>query len=807
MYFYNLKCAFMRIVICFCFLMVSYLSYSQSPNFEWAKKWSTYTAFDIATDNQGNVYTLSTGSTQVNFNPSGPAIMGPTAGCGAISKFDSNGNLIWVKFITRTGGTGGSCVPKRLFIKDNYLYYAGEFGDGGGIYDFNFSNTVNYNIGGTCSGCGAQVFVSKIDLDGNFQWFTRFGQNATINDICVDNLDNVLLAGGYKNGISLNNQSVFSNGDRDAYLMKLNPFGLCQWVKSIGSNNSFSADEMGVSVKVNSIDEIIFVGNFEGTVDIDPGPLTTTISSIDNYEVFILKLNNSGDLIEYKIIGGTGDQKIEGVEVTQNNDIIISGIFGDSTDFDLGAGINNLYPIIWATYVAKYNNQFDLEWVKQMNGATVRTMNLDQLGRIYLAGVFGGTVDFDPSNAVQEHTSGVSANTFVLKLNSNGDYNWSGILQGGNTSPNYNSQYNEPENIFVKSDGIYLSGNFQAVVDFNPGAGLFNMSSMTSPNGYSQNATAFILKLSQCPTTSSNITLTSCAQYTAPDGQILTQSGQYTSTLTNASGCDSIVSINLTITQPTTSTITVSSCGNYISPSGAVFTSSGIYSDTIGNASGCDSVVSINLTINNPSFSSTSVTSCGAYTSPSGNVWSTSGIYTDTLQNANGCDSLISINLTVNTVDTTITKSGFTLTANQPGATYQWYNCTTNAPINGATSQSFTATSPGWYSVLVASNGCSEMSQCKQIKKLNSNVNFGMSDLYEITENRFLVYPNPFSNSINISSESQVPFVIRITDIRGREVFKAENETEIPLEFLESGMYQLTILYNETLEFHQIVKL
>ena len=188
-------------------------------------------------------------------------------------------------------------------------------------------------------------------------------------------------------------------------------------------------------------------------------------------------------------------------------------------------------------------------------------------------------------------------------------------------------------------------------------------------------------------------------------------------------------------------------------------------------------------------------------------TYNESGLYTFLYYTPNGCDSIISINLTINTVDTTVSKSGFTLTANQASASYQWYNCTTNTPINGATSQSYTATSPGWYSVLVTANGCSQMSECKQIKKLNSNVNFGMNDLFEITENRFLVYPNPFSNSINISSESQESFEIRITDIRGREVFKSENETEIPLEFLEAGMYQLTILYNETIEFHQIVKL
>jgi hypothetical protein len=380
-------------------------------------------------------------------------------------------------------------------------------------------------------------------------------------------------------------------------------------------------------------------------------------------------------------------------------------------------------------------------------GSSQYLINLssDNLNNIYFSNRFSGTIDCDPTSSIYTISSIGSTNVFISKFNSSGTFQWAisygSLLSGSNT------------NILSMKVGldnsILNSGSFGTTADIDPG-----------PNSYiidASNGNNFVLKLGQCAITNS--------------------------------------------------TVNVTSCGNYTTPSGMVYSTSGIYSDTIVNANGCDSIISINLTVNNSTFSNTSITSCGNYTSPSGNIWSTSGMYTDTLQNANGCDSIISINLTINTVDTTVTKSGFTLTANQAGATYQWYNCTTNTPISGATSQSFTATSPGWYSVLVTINGCSEMSECKQIKKFNSNVNFGMNGLFEITENRFLVYPNPFTNNINISSESQESFEICITDIRGREVFKSENEKEIPLEFLEAGMYQLTILYNETLEFHQIVKL
>ncbi len=144
---------------------------------------------------------------------------------------------------------------------------------------------------------------------------------------------------------------------------------------------------------------------------------------------------------------------------------------------------------------------------------------------------------------------------------------------------------------------------------------------------------------------------TSCAgQYTSPSGKyIWTTSGIYKDTIPNQAGCDSIITVNLTIRNPTYSTITPGNClSKYTSPSGKyVWTSSGTYYDTIVNAVGCDSVITINLVIKNSS-NSVSSSACSSYTSPSGKyVWTSTGIYKDTLPNALGCDSIITINLTI----------------------------------------------------------------------------------------------------------------------------------------------------------------
>ena len=141
----------------------------------------------------------------------------------------------------------------------------------------------------------------------------------------------------------------------------------------------------------------------------------------------------------------------------------------------------------------------------------------------------------------------------------------------------------------------------------------------------------------------------SCGFYTSPGGQTLMASGTYTETLSGFAGCDSVITINLTVANSTTSTINVEACDSYNSPGGTdTWTVSGTYTDYITNAAGCDSIITINLTINNNTGTLTTQ-SCGSYTSPSGNnTWTTSGTYTDILTNVAGCDSVLTINLTIN---------------------------------------------------------------------------------------------------------------------------------------------------------------
>jgi hypothetical protein len=155
----------------------------------------------------------------------------------------------------------------------------------------------------------------------------------------------------------------------------------------------------------------------------------------------------------------------------------------------------------------------------------------------------------------------------------------------------------------------------------------------------------------------STISQTICAPNSFSfNGQALSSTGTYLDTLTNAVGCDSVITLNLTVNQPSTSTISQTICApNNYSFNGQALSSTGTYLDTLTNAVGCDSVITLNLTVNQPSASTISQTICSpnSYTF-NGQSYSTSGTYTVTLTNAVGCDSLVTLNLTVNQSSTSV---------------------------------------------------------------------------------------------------------------------------------------------------------
>jgi len=158
------------------------------------------------------------------------------------------------------------------------------------------------------------------------------------------------------------------------------------------------------------------------------------------------------------------------------------------------------------------------------------------------------------------------------------------------------------------------------------------------------------------PVATGTDTQTACVNYTWIDGITYT-SNSTTATDTifggATNGCDSIVTLDLTILQPALSTDTQTACENFVWIDGNIYTSNNnTATDTIfgGAINGCDSIITLNLTIFNTTSSTTNINICqGDSILINGNFESISGTYADTLfgANSNGCDSIVNTILTV----------------------------------------------------------------------------------------------------------------------------------------------------------------
>jgi PKD repeat protein len=176
---------------------------------------------------------------------------------------------------------------------------------------------------------------------------------------------------------------------------------------------------------------------------------------------------------------------------------------------------------------------------------------------------------------------------------------------------------------------------------------------------------------------------------------------------------------------------------------------------------------------------------------PLGICYTAPGTYQVRLIAANsGGSDTISQSLTVTGVDTATSISGITLTAAASNATYQWINCTTNLPVAGATSVSFTPSANGSYAVIVTQNGCSDTSGCKAIVSLGLD-QLTVSDL-------LAVYPNP-SKGIFVLYDQQAALSgqpVTVSNLLGEVVYVTrftDSKAWIDLSSATNGVYFVTI--------------
>jgi hypothetical protein len=408
-------------------------------------------ASDVKVDKNANVYTVGLFQGTVDFDP-GPTVYSLTS-VGEkdvfICKLDSAGNFLWAKQF----GDHAAIDEKSSLAIDaaNNLYITNSFF---GTTDFD-PGAGNFTL--TSQGSDRDIFVQKLDAEGNFIWAKQIGSAAVpmiptpahSNAIAVNNTG-VYLTGYFDGAIdfdpdpSANYIMTSQFNASDIFVCKLDTSGHFVWAKQFTGTERNGG--VGYGIVVDSMDHVYTTGTIGGRVDFDPGSAThyLDISVSNQTEMYLSKLNTDGEFLWAKAMGpGEGSA----IALDEQNKLYSSGWFPQGTT-----------PVL-----NKLDALGNILWARELGGLNGQSIVTDQQGHIYTVGASNiGTHDFDPGAGIYNLTAG-NSDGYISKLDSAGNFVWAGLLQG-------NGQVAINAITIDKVGNLYTTGYFSMTTDFDPAA-------------------------------------------------------------------------------------------------------------------------------------------------------------------------------------------------------------------------------------------------------------------------------------------------------------------------------------------------
>lgn len=495
------------------FLLTILISNSQIPDFQWVKQIGdvkTSVANAITTDGQGNVYTTGRFAYTMDFDP-GPGTytlpcLNPNNYNMFILKLDANGNFVWAKSFSGPGYIEGLAIAVdptgNVYTTGNYF----------GKIDFDPGVGTN-----TITSGAIDMFASKLDPLGNFVWINTIGSSGATygKSISSDIGGNVYITGDFSGTTDFDpgpgTYTLNPDGlGTQAFILKLSGNGNFIWARAFsGTGISF-----GYSILTDASGNCYTTGAFGNIVDFDPDTSASAIfnlTSVGARDVFISKLNSSGNFVWAKSFGGTGMD--EGNSIVKDNvgNIYTTGYFVGQPDFDPGVGTFTLNSIGGKDiFISKLDVSGSFVWAKNMGGPlneTALSMGVDGSGSIYTCGIFTGTTDFDPGTGTFNLISAGNEDIFISRLDASG--NFSGAKQLGGTAVDCGNA--------IAIDGLgnlFVTGYFNYIADFDPGLGTNTLTAVTTD--------VYVYKMSQLAmTVKENNRMVSSNIYPNPTQDIL----------------------------------------------------------------------------------------------------------------------------------------------------------------------------------------------------------------------------------------------------------------------------------------------
>ncbi|MFZ1704884.1 MAG: T9SS type A sorting domain-containing protein [Saprospiraceae bacterium] len=615
---------------------------------------------------------------------------------------EGSSSLQWVKQFGgySEGGTGNSVITDNfgnVFSTGQYYGESWDFDPGSDVFLLE-------------TGSGSAAYVSKLDKNGEFLWAKSIGSGWGVGTaLDLDDSGNLYVTGRF--------------GTFTVFISKINQNGEIIWTKYLESTNSAF---IGSSLSLDSENNIYISGfsYFEDIIDLDPSPSEYLIYT----KSFTAKYDQDGNII-WGIDFGYGSNTR--VSANINDDIFVVG--------SKSGGIG----------ISKINKSGTVIWEKIIDGDRIGEnygIFVDNSANLYITGYFKGTWDFDPGIQIKNLTAVGKSNSFLLKLDDNGNFKWVTQLR--------TSDYSFGISVAVDNEGnVYNTGTFEETTDFDPGPGENLLTSIGFTDGYilKLDSTGKFLDAMQMGAIDEEIDANSIH---VDDNGFIYSTGVFSGTVDfNPSN----EFYNLTNIGSSRDAFVVKLCKNFNSKissnDSTIFCEGGIVTLTANNA--------IEYIWNNGETSQNIITA-------------SQGTYTVTITDYNGCTNSASKNLLVAQKPTVIIEGDSTIcypdsvtwTASG-GISYLWNN--------GSSMESINISSPDTFTVTVTNQeGC--RTAVTKILNSASDIKPSISGETEICEgssttftasggSNFLWNTGETSQSIHISTQGS--YIVSVTDENG----------------------------------------
>ncbi|MDD4310381.1 MAG: SBBP repeat-containing protein, partial [Candidatus Cloacimonetes bacterium] len=410
--------------------------YAQTEDWVWAKQ-TGGTGSDygkaIASDASGNNYVTGYFAGTATF---GSTSLTSSGGYDIfITKLDTNGNYLWAK---QAGGISSDCAQGISTDSSGNSYATGYF-----------YGTATFGTTTLTSSGNSDIFIAKLDTNGNYLWANKAGgiSSDCAQGISTDSSGNNYVMGYFAGTATFGTTTLTSSGSNDIFIAKLDTNGNYLWAKKAGG----TSDDMGNGICTDSSGNSYVTGYFYGTTTFG----STSLSSSGSEDIFIAKLDTNGNYLWAKKAGGTSSDYGYGISTDSSGNSYVTGYFAGTATFGSASLTSSGSADI---FIAKLDTNGNYLWAKKAGGTYDDIgfgISTDSSGNSYVTGSFNVTATFGSTTLI----SSGSADIFIAKLDTNGNYLW--VTKAGGTSSDYGY------GISTDSSGnSYVTGNFRGTATF-----------------------------------------------------------------------------------------------------------------------------------------------------------------------------------------------------------------------------------------------------------------------------------------------------------------------------------------------------